>query len=728
MENKETNPIARDLEQRQAPGFGTDHITNPAVSAIPEQSPSFLKSTVTSVPDAINLLAKDARERDKNMELARVIHVPTIQVSDSDESTNLCPEVIPVQTENFLNPEIIDLNEATKIDVITPTTHKHYESLKGLFGNAITDALTSGKALYDRKLAVMDNKGVGQDRRILGYDVWRNTLHPTMQQHYNCSQCRATWDVIFSIAVQETDGTVTYPAVKVLEAALEARDPVIENLYRNSPDGIEGFKDYFKLAAVPVPNELFPLFRVNQEMQSGADKAGWEHFHLADLGVLMDYNENRSHFGDVEYTDNLFKRLIDKRFNGEAFAKLCETIRKEILEKQKETFSSVDGSALMRYPDLIQLIKEIQLYHKVSGTGLVYLHERLGRASSGYLRHLNSSVLGNAFDAYFDLLDNPNDFDAIMAKVVGILRRAVDSANYKNKVAEAKPATLEQAYNFLQAEGLQSTLLRRLIDLDEVSDKVWVAGVVNPTKPVEAEPIKTLDDAYNTVMAAKDTESNRISNLNEKLGLRAAMSIDTLQMSVAAFVAGLDQYITLSIDMHQNANVQPYFATTSVDKTGNHGKLLRFYDQFTDHVLHYSTPAQVSIQAFAFENIDNDLEVINQNLDHQKRLTDLHVNAVLKSKDRDDAVTYIANIPHAAGTLSHMFRGFGTAIIPATIQGDYYGMAKAFQELSAKFKLIVKPECDVSNALGGFYITPGMTFDVVYLDGRKGCVYLSSQK
>ena len=625
------------------------------------------------------------------------------------------------------NPETVEIEDVTKIDMITPLTTNHYLSFRGALSKAIEDAVTSGNALYDRRLDVLDGLvGVKIDKRILGFDTWRNTLHPTRQQHYNCDKCRATWEQIFAIAEQQPDGTIQYPAVKALLAAHRHGDPVIENLFRNAPNGAQGFKDYLTEASKPTPNGLFPLTAIQHTMSEGADKDGWDHFNLGNLDVIMNYNESRVPANDVDYVDNLYKRLVDTRFDGEAFAKLCVTIRRDVLEKQSETFSQIDGSALSRYPDLIEIVEKIRLFNKVSKTGLVFLHWSLGRSANGYLRHLNSSVLGNAFDAYFDLLDNPNDFDGIMAKVIRIMSRAVDSANYKNKVAEAKPATLEQAYKFLQENNLATTLLRRLVDIDEVRNTVWRPTVQAPSEVVVPAPVNTLDDAFKTVMAGKDTQENRVANLSEKLGLRVDRKHETIRMSTAAFVAKLEDIALISLPVDHNARVQPYLATTSIDNDVDHSKLLRFHGIDVDHGLQYTTPAAVSAETFAFSNINENLEVISTNLNLEDRNRNLVVTAVFPITDSDDRVGYIANIPSAGATVTHMFRGNGTAIIPSTIQGDHYGMSKAFQELSAKFKLSVKEGCTVNNAVGGVYIYPGMTFDVVYKDGRSDTVYLSS--
>lgn len=646
------------------------------------------------------------------------------------KATNLCPEVVigSTVTANVMSPDIIDLPDVAKINMITPTTEKHYRTLRQLLSTAITEALTSGLAVYTRKLATVDAAGVGIDRRILSFNTWNLTLHPTVRQHYNCNACRANWDEIFSICVQKEDGQIFYPAVQALLQAYRAGDAVIENLFRNAPGQAEGFIQYLVEAALPVPNELFPLFAVPTTANSGTDDRGWEHFHLADYDVLMDYNENRVRFGDIEYVDALFKRLIDKRFNGEAFTKLCEAIRKDVLDKQKETFSSIDSSALTRHPDLVKFIEEIQLYHKVSGTGLVYLHERLGRSANGYLRHLNSSVLGNAFDAYFDLLENPNNFDGILAKVTGILARAVDSANYKNKVAEAKPGTVEQAYKFLQEEGLQSTLLRRLIDMDEVNNVKWVQSLLPVVATTVDKPVENLDDAFKAVMGTKDTPENRLEEVKQKLGLRVDQTSVAKRMSIKAFIDDMSNYAKIEMNLEANARVQPYFATTSVDRETNHSKLLRFLDQYTDHVLHYTTPSPVSSISFAFDKVNNDLEVTDTELDMSTRVESVEINAILESVDRDTEVMYVANIPGAAGTIAYMFKGHGTAIIPSVIQGEYYGMSKAFQELSANFKMTVKEGCKVRNALGGIYIQPGLLFNVTLKDGSKETIYLSSYK
>lgn len=672
---------------------------------------------------ASDLLAKDDVVRQDNMQQAR---------------NNLCEEVLVdepemaeqtlVEASGISSPEFLEIKDVTKIDMITPVTSDHYISLRNVLAAAITAALTSGNAVYERKLFTVDGFGVGTDRRILNFDTWRNTLHPTTQQHYNCNTCRTNWDVIFSICVQKEDGQIFYPAVQALLQAYRAGDPVIENLFRNAPGQAEGFIKYLVEAALPKPNELFPLFNVPVEMNSEYDNAGWEHFHLADRDVLMDYNENRVRFNDIEYVDGLFKRLIDKRFDGEAFTKLCETIRKEVLDKQKDTFSAIDSSALTRHPDLVQFIKEIQLYHKVSQTGLVYLHERLGRSGNGYLRHLNSSVLGNAFDAYFDLLENPNDFDKIMSKVTGVLRRAVDAANYKNKVAEAKPGTVEQAYKFLQDEGLQSTLLRRLIDMDEVRDVKWTMTVLPEPVKAENKPVETLDDAFKAVMGTKDTEEKRLEDVKQKLGLRAEQTSAAKRLSVNAFVESMSGYAKIEMDLEANPRLQPYFATTSIDRETNHSKLLRFLNQFTDHVLHYSTPSQIPSASFASERVNDQLEAIEGSTDPIRVTKVVSITAIMESRDRDEEVMYVANIPGAAATIAYMLRGHGTAIIPATIQADHYGMSKAFQELSANFKMGVKEGCSARNALGGIYIQPGLIFEVTNMDGSKDTVFLSSFK
>lgn len=690
-----------------------------------------LRTLKANTDASIDLLVKDDTERSKNMELARTIHVPTIQdgVSYVDLAGVLHqPIVQDGDAADVANPGILELGDVIKIDTIGPITDRHYQNLRNLFNIAITDALTSGKAVYDRSFGYNDPfTGKYVDRRILSFDTWLSTLHEDVRQHYTCRACRDAWSYIFNVCVQETDGTLKYPAVDVLLLAHAKGDPVIENLFRNAPGGTDGFKAYLKEAIEPRDNELFPMFKVPLEKNSDTDSCGWTHFHLADMEVLETYNENRTTFGDVLYADGLFKRLIDERFDGGAFTQLCETIRKEILDKKKETFTVIDGSALMRYPDLVTLVAEIQLYHKVSRTGLTYLHERLGRSANGWLRHLNGSVLGNALDAYFELLDNPNDFKKIFDKVVRILDRAVDSANYKNKVAEAKPATIEQAYNFLTENGLDSTLMRRLIDMDEVKHKVWTASPIVAVEEAKADnSVNTLDAAYNTVMATKDTEANRLEQVKKHLGLRFAQVEGKATMSIKEFISRVGNYASMSLCLESNAKVQPYLATTSITPDVDHGKLLRFVEQFVEHMLYYTTPAPVPSQIFAFENLNDKLEIISRDMGGLTRLEDLEVNAVLETVDRDDNRAYIANIPGAGGTISHMFKGYGTAIIPSVLQGEHYGMGKAFQELSAKLKLCVKEGCSVRNAVGGVYIIPGMTFDVVLKDGSKESVYLTS--
>lgn len=626
------------------------------------------------------------------------------------------PELLTEEGKKLLNSAPVQAIQITDASVTTGANEEEilsadasYERLRKAVGDAITAAIKSGKVLLQLKKNGIDNTGP-LGAAVIAFPVWHGALPHSTQQHYNCRHCQAVWEELFTISILEDDGKRVYPAVQALLSIKD--DPVVANILANAPEGFEKYlEDFVSLPGqVTLPIANFPL------NLSDEDVGGWSHFYAAPKEVLQEYNDKHAAFLDFYYIDQMLGEFTHKKLNVASLTLLFTYLKNELLVESKKT-ALTGSSALDRSDELVKIIAQTRFHEANGRLGAPYLWSILQRKENSWLQHVQKSMLGIVLKGFTELQDS-SDVEASVASIKKILVRASKLDTFKVKTGEVAAATVEQAYNFLVENNMKSTLIRRIMDTDEVESRIW--GEAVPEAATTQEPSGTpqdLDAVFKRLQESKDKAVNTENQLSALVGNQVFHE----KMSLEAFIATLGDVSTMQLVLQPNAGYIPIFITTAVED-GDHDDLLKFDTICGKYASLLASQNAVPVrEILQYANFDQ-VSTANAKLTVTaviKRLTNNH--------DTDQGYSYVLNIPHVAENFSKTVAAYGSCVLGTMIRSEYYGLSGAITEMSRQFAMQPNPS-GAGKAAGGLQFTAGMQVEVVYKDGKHGFVTITSSK
>lgn len=575
-----------------------------------------------------------------------------------------------------------------------------YQRLRAAVGEAFTAALESGKVLVQQNKR-MTHEDNAINVETLAYNVWLNAItDPVTKQHYTCRQCFSNWTFLFNAAVIEEDGSLTYPA---LQAFLSLQDdPVVKTVFDNAP---EGFIDYLQGIPKDRERQIYPVTAIPLHLAYGADSSGWDHYFAASKEVVEGYNDRFTYFNDFSYIDYLSGKLLDPKYDLEVMQALFVAVGNKLDAQEQYTDHR---SALRNYPQLLDFAKTARLVQKVSNAGTAYIWSLLANKQNSFLRHVGSSVLGIVIKGFERMQLEGGNVTETLNYVVGILGVATDTENYKVKTAEAKPATVDQAYSLLKEKNIEYALTRRLLLVDEVPTTIWSPSVL--TVPEEDTPVvSVLDKAYNDVMALKDTPVQRREDTLATL----SNSVGTKNYSLVTFLDLLGSIAQVDL---LTGNYFPCFVTTAV-VDADYSSVFNFSNTPCKN-----TTTLTSARPLAWATLES---VIT---DPNKRGNRIPVEAIFKASNGLDnnAITVLQVSEVAAKFAQQSSVGNGSCVTGSIVRSEHYGLSGALVELSKKHTLAEVN--DTEKVAGGIVLTIGVKLMAIYQDGRKEIITITSEK
>lgn len=576
-----------------------------------------------------------------------------------------------------------------------------YQRLRTAVGEAFTTALESGKVLVQQNKR-MTHEDNAINVETLAYNVWLNAItDPVTKQHYTCTQCFSNWTFLFNAAVIEEDGSLTYPA---LQAFLSLQDdPVVKTVFDLAP---EGFVDYLKGIPKDRERQIYPVTSIPLHLADGMGSNGWDHYYAASKEVIEAYNDRYTHFNDFMYIDYLTGKMLDPKYDLEVMQALFVAVNNK-LDAQPDQYTT-HRSALHNYPQFLEFAKTARLVQKVSNAGTAYIWSLLANKQNSFLRHVSSSVLGIVITGFERMQLEGVDVATTLNYVVGIMGVATDTENYKVKTAEAKPATVDQAYSLLKEKNIEYALTRRLLLIDEVPSTIWSPSVL--TVPEEDTPVvSVLDKAYNDVMSEKDTPVQRREDVLATLN----NSVGTKNYSLVTFLDLLGSIAQVDL---LTGNYFPCFVTTAV-VDADYSSVFNF-----SNVPCKNTTTLTSARPLAWATLES---VIT---DPNKRGNRIPVEAIFKAANglSNNAIVVLQVSEVAAKFAQQSSVANGSCVTGSAVRSEHYGLSGALVELSKKHTLT--EVSDSEKAAGGVVLTIGVKLMAIYQDGRKEIITITSEK
>lgn len=569
-----------------------------------------------------------------------------------------------------------------------------YEILKNAIGLRMEAAIAGGKLLLQQKPTPAVRNGRNTiEYGPINFDDWRGRLPLSVQQHYNCNHCRAIWTTLAGLAIIHDDGSLEFPAMEAVRE-LASEDPVCAQLFNHMPD----MAHYYP--------SLMPLGTIT-EILVDKEVGGWSHFYGArDRGVIRQYLKDHIYFSDFKYTQDLYQQLSSSRLNLDVLRKLA-TYVKTHLGKQ------VEGTALTRSDQLIELMTNVRAAQKNYRRGLVYLMAALQVKANGWMRHINGSVLGIVLDAAIELQDSPDSMDLVLSRCKNLLKSATAADNYKQTTAPATEQHLRATYEFLTEKGWQGALSRKLLPLSEAASVVWDAtnGAMRVMSQQEVQPEGSeLDKAFNKLVEKKDPNTAVNNHLDKVLDdMQAHRNI-----SLKGFIEKLPEFTSMSLSgRNQRAFV---LLGTAGAEDGDFTELMAY-----DGLLH-PTGAMIMLThpvdyreftRMALRGMVKDPELMARRDASALLGSELKVDAVVEyGSDGDKG--YLLQVHGFAPAFYDYIKENGSCVLNTMIRNEHAPLQRTIRELSQQMKM---HNAEDTRAVGGIKISIGNIIDAVDSSG-----------
>lgn len=573
-----------------------------------------------------------------------------------------------------------------------------YDRLREAIGRKVTEAIQSGGMLVTEKPELMghDHNGAIYRYGPIGFDAWQGFLPKSMQQHYNCQHCEQAWIEMTCLAVMAKDGTLTYPLAQAIVECSD--DPVIAQLFETYPmvkDAVSN-TTHRRATVTPVPHLTHTIVK--------KPVGGFDHFYGAEAEVISQYNSTHSPFNDIEYVTNLYGKLTAKDLHPLILQKIAIYV--------KEQKWSTEDTAIGRSDDLVALVNHVRAIAENTGRGMVYLWSMLQRPENGWMRHINSSLLGNILDAAVEM-QSVDDKEMALTRVKELIGRATQPGKYKVTTAPATENHLDQAVKALTQAGFENVLERRLLPLEEVQSVIWVQTDVDAPATAENEkPISGLLAARQRLKEKRDPASATISELDKILGKK----VNNVDISAMAFIESLGDYASIAVPS-ENVGLYPVFVTSSVHD-GEYDAVMKFNKTIDKHAHMLQSPTPVPYQVMA-----GYAEVTEEGLPFPRELP---VLAVFKSNYYPGAeTTFVLHVENVGYNFQQTMEKHGTCILGTSFTSDWFGMHRPLVDLSRTMPMNTEAG---PGAAGGIFLKVGMILNAVRKDGTKERIQLTSVK
>lgn len=649
--------------------------------------------TTASVQQTAAATAQQEKEQASNLSTTE-IHITSL-VENLPELTNMVNHAV----------NVINGTAGTDDDRDFIAAEASYVGLRADIAEEITTAIKLGKILLQEKAVEVPGSEKKQyTYGMVSMDQWRTSLPLSRQQHYNCQYCANVWPFIASVVVLNDDGTLDYPVANVLLKNID--NPIVQNIFNSYPEVRKAIENRGSrnVSLLPVAT-LHPLFEERHPGEVGK----WDHFYGCDKATFAQYNSEHTPFPDFKYVEMLYSLFNSPKINVELLQK--------VFAYMKHEGGKDDHTALSRADELVALISNVRNLRLNSRHSVSYLWGTLQRNSNNWMKHIQGSLLGIVLDTVVDA-HSSEDLQTLLVKCKRLLKKAAAPENYKQKTAEASEASVDQSYQFLVQNGLERTLERRLLPLDEVESIVWkethpddsVSDVEDDT--TAQTPLSALELARRKLKDEKDPAVSANQKMDDILG----QLVTKVSMSQKQFIANLDQYKSLALPNQQAMFTAVLVTGATVE--GDHSKLLKFDTGANEYAL-----ALMPIQKFPLQSI---ARMAGHQLESLATMKALNIDAIFwRRYNGHSEVNYIMQFDGlAAGLYTEVLKEHGTCIPGTAFKSEHFGMSRALTELAAKMEM-----ADVNqNAAGGAFLLVGMTLQAVLKDGSKQLITISSEE
>lgn len=625
---------------------------------------------------------------------------------DADTSTTPLTQHLPDITDVVNHAvNVINGTAGTDDDRDFIAAEASYVGLRADIAEEITTAIKLGKILLQEKAVEVPGTEKKQyTYGMVSMDQWRTSLPLSRQQHYNCQYCANVWPFIASVVVLNDDGTLDYPVANVL--LKNSDSPIVQNIFNSYPEVRKAIENRGSRNVSLLP--LATLHSFFEERHPG-EVGKWDHFYGCDKATFAQYNKEHTPFPDFKYVETLYGLFTSPMINVDLLQK--------IFAYMKHESDGDDHTALSRADELVALIRNVRHLRFNSRHSVAYLWGTLQRNSNRWMKHIQGSLLGIVLDTVVAAHGN-DDLQTMLVKCKRLLKKAAAPENYKQKTAEASEASVEQSYQFLVKNGLERTLERRLLPLDEVESIVW-----KETHPDDSASDVEDDTTTQTPLSAlelarrklKDEKDPAVS-ANQKMDDILGQLVTKVSMSLKQFITNLNQYKSLALP-NQQAMFPAVLVTTATAK-GDHEKLLNFDRGVNDYAL-----VLMPIQKFPLQSIARMAGRSGESVATGK---ELNIDAIFwRQYHGHSEVNYIMQFDGlAAGLYNEVLKEHGTCIPGTAFKSEHFGMSRALTELAVKMEM-----ADVNqNAAGGAFLLVGMTLQGVLKDGSKQLITISSEE